>query len=240
MKKLILTAAMIVMAVAMCQAKNPIKGNGNEKKDARTIENYTAISVADGIALNFSRDQLSGIVVSADENVCEYIATEVIGGELVIRFKTGETVKPKKDVVVTVPNNGTVTALTVGANSKFNIKEEIVVEGMTLKLMGGAQVEMKLDARQTVQIEMIGNAKCELTGKAAEMKLVMEGGAKFNGYNFKTKNAACELAGGSDAKIQCNDRIDVADLTGNSSLYFKGDCEIGKVSLKGGSTLGNR
>ena len=213
MKKLILTAAMIVMAVAMCQAKNPIKGNGNEKKDARTIENYTAISVADGIALNFSRDQLSGIVVSADENVCEYIVTEVIGGELVIRFKTGETVKPKKDVVVTVPNNGAVTALTVGANSKFNIKEEIVVEGMTLKLMGGAQVEMKL---------------------------VMEGGAKFNGYNFKTKNAACELAGGSDAKIQCNDRIDVADLTGNSSLYFKGDCEIGKVSLKGGSTLGNR
>lgn len=240
MKKLILTAIMIVMAVAMCQAKSPIKGNGTEKKDARTIEAYSAISVADGIALNFSREQLSGVVVSADENICEYVVTEVVGGELIVRFKTGETVKPKKDVIVTVPNNGMVTALTVGANCKFNVKEDIVVEGMTLKLMGGAQVEMKLDARQTVQVEMIGSAKCELVGKAAEMKLVMEGGSKFNGYNFKTKNVACELAGSSDAKIQCNDRIDVADLTGNSTLYFKGNCEIGKVSLKGGSTLGNR
>ena len=240
MKKLILTVTMVVAAVVMCQAKSPIKGNGAEKKDARTIAEYTAISVADGIALNFSREQLSGVVVTADENVCEYVVTEVVGGELIVRFKTGETVKPKKDVVVTVPNNGSVTALTIGANCKFSMKEEVVVEGMKLKLMGGAQVEMKLDARQTVQIEMIGNAKCELVGKAAEMKLVMEGGSKFNGYNFKTKNAACELAGGSDAKIQCNDRIDVADLTGNSTLYFKGDCEIGKVSLKGGSTLGNR
>jgi hypothetical protein len=87
---------------------------------------------------------------------------------------------------------------------------------------------------------MIGNGKCELAGKADELKLVMEGSSKFNGYNFKTKKAACELAGGSDAKIQCNDRIDVADLSGNSTLYFKGDCEIGFVSLKGGSTLGNR
>lgn len=240
MKRLILTVTMMVMTVAMCQAKSPIKGNGAEKKDARTIESYTAISVTDGIAVNFSREQLSGVVVSADENVCEYVVTEVIGDELVIRFKTGETIKPKKDVVVTVPNNGTITTLTVGAQCKFNIKEEIVVEGMKLKLLGGSQVEMKLDARQTVMIEMIGNSKCELTGKAAEMKLVMEGGAKFNGYNFKTKNAACELAGGSDAKIQCNDRIDVADLSGDSSLYFKGDCEIGKVSLKGGSTIGNR
>ena len=240
MKRFILTAAMVVMAVATCQAKSPIKGNGAEKKDARTIDTYTAISVTDGIALNFSRDQLSGVVVSADENVCEYIVTEVIGGELFIHFKTGENVKPKKDVVVTVPNNGTVAALTVGNNCKFNIKEEIVVEGLKLTLMGGAQIEMKLDARQTVQVEMIGNAKCELTGKAAEMKLVMEGGSKFNGYNFKTKNVSCELAGGSDAKIQCNDRIDIVDLAGNSTLYFKGDCEIGSVKLKDGSTLGNR
>ncbi|MBQ5372481.1 MAG: DUF2807 domain-containing protein [Rikenellaceae bacterium] len=240
MKKLILTVAMIVMATAMCQAKSPIKGNGAEKKDARTIESYTAISVTDGIAVNFSREQLSGVVVSADENVCEYVVTEVIGGELVIRFRTGENIKPKKDVVVTVPNNRMVTALTIGDNCKFNIKEEIVAESMKLTLLGGAQVEMKLDVRQNVQIEMIGNGKCELAGKADELKLIMEGSSKFNGYNFKTKKVACELAGGSDAKIQCNDRIDVADLSGNSTLYFKGDCEIGFVSLKGGSTLGNR
>lgn len=240
MKRLILTAAMIVMAVATCQAKSPIKGNGAEKKDARTIDAYTAISVSDGIALNFSREQLSGVVVSADENVCEYVVTEVIGGELKIHFKTGETVKPKKDVIVTVPNNGTVTALIVGANCKFNVKEEMEVEKIALTLKGGAQIEMKLTARQSVQLEMIGNAKCELTGKTDEMKLVMEGGAKFNGYNFKTKTAVCELAGDSDAKIQCNERIDIADLTGNSTLYFKGNCEIGQVVLKDGSTLGSR
>ncbi len=240
MKKLILTAFTVIVAVALCQAKSPIKGNGAEKKDARTIESYTAISVADGIALNFSREQLSGVVVSADENICEYVVTEVIGGELVIRFKKGETIKPKKDVIVTIPNNGLITALTVGADCKLNIKEEIVVEGMKIKLLGDAQIDMKIDARQTVMIDMVGSAKCELAGNADELKLTMEGGSKFNGYNFKTKVATCELAGSSDAKILCADRMDLADLTGNSTLYFKGNCEIGKVILKGGSTLGNR
>lgn len=240
MKKLILTAIMAVAAIAICNAKAPIKGNGAEKNDARTIESYNAISVADGIALNFSKDHLSGVVVTADENVLEYIVTEVVGGELIIHYKAGENVKPKKTPVVTVPNNGTITKLTVGNNCKFTIKETLDVEGMTIKALGGAQIEMKIDARQTVQVELQGNAKCELTGNAGELKLVMEGGAKYNGYNFKVKNVVCELAGGSDAKVLCSDRIDSADLSGDSTLYFKGDCEIGKVKLKGGSTIGNR
>lgn len=240
MKKLILTIALAVATISFCDAKAPIKGNGAEKSDARTIEPYSAISVADGIALNFSKDHLSGVMVTADENVLEHIVTEVVGGELLIHFKVGENVKPKKNPVVTVPNNGTITSLTIGNNSKFAVKETLDVEGMAIKAMGGAQIEMKIDARQTVQIELLGNAKCELTGNAGELKLVMEGGAKFNGYNFKVKNAVCELAGGSDAKVLCTDRIDAADLSGDSSLYFKGDCEIGKVKLKGGSTIGNR
>lgn len=224
----------------MCQAKGPIKGNGVEKKDARTIEAYNAVSVVDGIALNFAREQMSGVVVTADENVCEYVVTEVVGGELVIRFKSGEVVKPKRNVVVTVPNNGTITSLTVGANCKFNVKEEIAVEGMKIKAVGGAQIELKINAHKSVQVELVGNSKCEITGKADELKLIMEGGAKYNGYNFKVKYATCELAGGSDAKIQCSERIDMADLLGGSTLYFKGDCEISKVTLKGGATLGNR
>ena len=86
MKKLILTIALAVATISFCDAKAPIKGNGAEKNDARTIEPYSAISVADGIALNFSKDHLSGVVVTADENVLEHIVTEVVGGELLIHF----------------------------------------------------------------------------------------------------------------------------------------------------------
>lgn len=240
MKRFILVAAMAIATVAICQAKGPVKGNGVEKNDARTIGAYTAISVNDGIALNFSREHLSGVVVTADENICEYVVTEVMGGELIIRLKSGENIKPKKDIVVTVPNNGMITLLTVNGDSKFTVKEEVVADNMKIKAMGGAQIKMGLDISQVIEIELVGDSKCDLDGKAIEMKLVLEGGSKFNGYSFKTRIANCELAGNSDAKIQCNDRIESAELTGNSSLYFKGECEINKISLKGGSTIGNR
>ncbi len=237
MKKLILTAAVLLSAVALCNAKSPIKGSGVSKNDARTVDSYTSINVANGIALNFSKDQIAGVVVRADDNLMDYIETQVIGGELVIRFKTGEDIKTKTDPVVTVPQNVSLSALTVAAGSKVMGKEQLEVNNLRIKAMGNAQFDLKIDIKQTLQLELTGGAKCELNGSASELNLVMQGGSKFDGYNLKTKNVVCELAGGSNAKITCNGRLDVNELSGNSDLSFKGNCEIGKVVMKSGSTI---
>jgi len=237
MKKLILTAAVLLSAVALCNAKSPIKGSGTAKNDARTVDAYSSINVANGIALNFSKEQLSGVVVRADDNLMDYIETQVIGGELVIRFKTGEDIKTKTDPIVTVPQNVSLSALTVAAGSKVTGKEQLEVNNFKIKAAGNAQFDLKIDIKQTLQLELTGGAKCELNGSASELDLVMQGGSKFDGYNLKTKNVVCELAGGSSAKITCNGHLDINELSGNSNLSFKGNCEIGKVVMKSGSTL---
>lgn len=237
MKKLILTAATVLSVVALCNAKNPIKGNGVAKNDARTVEAYTSINVANGIDLNFSKEQVAGIVVRADENLMEYIETQVIGGELVIRFKAGEDIKAKTNPVVTVPSNLSLSGLSIAAGSKVTAKESLSAGNLKITASGGASFDLKVDVKQTLQLELSGGAKCELSGSTSELVLVLSGGGKFSGYNLKAKNAVCELSGGSDAKITCSGRIDVNELSGGSDLSFKGNCEIGKVVMKSGSTL---
>ena len=63
-----------------------IQGEGPNLAIERPIESFDAISLEGGWELDVRVGELTSVVVQADENLHEYIATEVVDGRLRIRF----------------------------------------------------------------------------------------------------------------------------------------------------------
>ena len=80
--KSILTLIVLLLAVPMLFSQ--VRGNGNVEKQERNVGDFTGIEVRSGIDLVVNQGDQSKLVIEADENLQEYIITEVESGVLKI------------------------------------------------------------------------------------------------------------------------------------------------------------
>ncbi|MDO9274682.1 MAG: DUF2807 domain-containing protein, partial [Lutibacter sp.] len=79
-----------------------IKGNANMQTENRSVSNYDKISVAGSFDVKLVKGKEGAISIIADENLMEYIETEVKDGHLKIQPKKGYQLSSTKTILITV------------------------------------------------------------------------------------------------------------------------------------------
>ena len=100
MKKII-TLGIALCTIAVTNAQK-IKGNGNVVTIERSTDDYDAIAVSGWFNVILVDGQEGKLSIEGEENLLEYIKTEVKEGKLVIKVKKGQTFNllPGKRMVV--------------------------------------------------------------------------------------------------------------------------------------------
>jgi hypothetical protein len=75
-----------------------------------------------------------------------------------------------------------------------------------------------------------------LGGKANNLLIDASAASHLELYDFTVHNARVNLSGASQAKINLDGRLD-ADLSGASTLLYRGEPTLGDISVTGGSTI---
>ena len=81
----VLMIAFICFGITSCidaQFRKTVRGEGNVVKKERTITSFDGITVSSGIDVYLKQGEKESITVEADENLHEYILTEVKDGVL--------------------------------------------------------------------------------------------------------------------------------------------------------------
>ena len=90
MKNLILTLALLV-SVSNVSAQNwsskKTKGNGSIVTEDRTVDAFNKLKVGGSFRVVLTSDRTKEVSIKTDENLMDYIITEVKDGALIIKMK---------------------------------------------------------------------------------------------------------------------------------------------------------
>jgi len=194
----------IVLAVVSCA-----RGEGPMVDESRPIGPVTRIEASAGVQVKVTIAAAGPIVVHAQANIQDKLATDVRNG--ILRIEATEDFVVSDPVVVDVP----VPSL----------------DGVSLS--GGASIEIHDLTADTLDVELSGGARATITGSVSTLTLSATGGAVASLAGLSVEAVSVELNGGATADLLATGSVN-GSATGGSQLHVSGGAAI-DVATSGGA-----
>ena len=232
--RIILSLIVSIMAVSTGFAQ--VRGSGNVVKQERDVGNFTGVSVSSGIDLTVKQGDKCALVIEADDNLQEYIISEVKENVLHIYVKRNTNIRESHgmDAHVTVSDLNKLSVSGGGDVQSLNI---IKSDKLSIDVSGGGDLSFDLTANQ-LDCDISGGGDISLDGGIGELDASISGGGDLQ-FEGELGMLDLNMSGGGDAEISGggNASAAVVNLSGGGDISMNMACEKIKISVSGGGDV---
>ena len=230
MKKIVTLSLALLTVATYGQWGKKIKGNGNVVTIERTVGEYDEISSAGWFDVELVEGNEGTLTLKGEENLLEYIKTEVKNGELVIKKEKGVNLQPstwKSGIKITVPVE-TIRAVRLSGSGDVVSKTTLKSDDFMASVAGSGDVELAIEA-QNLKASISGSGDMELEGRATNLEVSVSGSGDINAYDLVADNVDAQVSGSADLEVTANKMIR-ARVSGSGDITYKGNPE--KIDTK--------
>ncbi len=191
---------------------NGVQGDGVGKTETRDVTEFTEISVDGTVKLDLQAGPLDKLTISGDENLLPLVATEVVGGKLVIH--EDKPVHSKTPLVVSVHAPAVARIETSGVAN-------VVASGLT---------------GPSFTFTSSGVTESELSGTVGNLEIDSTGVGAVKAAGLTCKNAHVTVSGAGGVEVNATDKLKV-DVSGAGSVKYRGTPQVEK-SVSGAGSVG--
>lgn len=189
-----------------------VKGSGNTATDARNASGFKGVDVGGVFQVEITAQKEFGVEVEADDNLLQYIKTDVRNGVLYI--ETSKKIAPIGPIRVRV-----------------NAPE---IEH--LDVSGVANVTANDIKASEFGIDSSGASKVKVSGEAGTLTVDVSGATKIDAENFQVGDANIDASGASGVTLNVSGELK-ADASGASKILYTGTPSRVVKSTSGGSRV---
>lgn len=226
---LIITSALILSS---CTFNLGTKGNGNIVSQERAIsESFNKISANSGIDVYLTKGTDARIIVETDENLQQFIETEVKNGKLEITTskKIGWS-KAKKVYVTFIDLNEIQAASGASIVSNSLIKSE----NLSLNSSSGGELEIEVFSKALVAQTSSGS-EIKVRGKSSSFSANASSGSEIDAKELQTIEAKVQASSGADIKLQVRDKLTAQASSGAEIQYYGNPLSVDANKSSSGS-----
>lgn len=211
MKKLLLLAVLAGLALG-CSKVTGKQGSGTAKTETRSLTGFKQIEANGAVNLDITFAPEYSVTVEADDNLLEYVTSEVSGDTLVIGSKDRINPKTKINIKITMP------------------------ELARLDINGASTGDIPGFKGDKLDLNLNGASKVKISGEVKDLKARASGASGIDAEGLKAENADVDSNGAS--KIMVNAAGDLkAEASGASSVTYVGDPKSLKQNSSGASSV---
>ena len=211
-----------------------IKGNGDITTITRNISDYNKIGIGGDFNVSLVKGEEGEITIKADENLLEYIETEVEKGNLSIKVKKGYQIRPKKQIEITIPFDE-IEGVSLAGSGAIHTNDIIKSNELKLSLAGSGNIDLHVSAKD-LDTNIAGSGNITLKGTTDKFECSIAGSGNLNGYDLKTNVANAKIAGSGNVKVNAIDEIH-AKIVGSGNVLYTGNPEIVKSKSAGSGSV---
>ncbi len=229
--------SLLFVATSYGQWKS-IKGNGNMTTVTRTTDSYDAIKCAGSMDFILVNGTEGTIKIEGEENLLEYIVTEVKDNVLKVKVKKGKSLKSNKNktIKITIPFKDISRVSLSGSGDLWN-KDVINATNLDVALSGSGDIV--LDVKTTsIEGSISGSGDLTLKGSTNNLEAKVAGSGDFHGFNLQANNTEVSVAGSGDAEVVSNQSIR-ARVAGSGDIVYKGNPEKEDTKVAGSGSITN-
>ena len=221
MKTRILISMIIVFAIHSCtmgQIKPKLTGSGKVVTKERKASYFNAVKVSSGIDVYLTQGNKESITVEADDNLHEYIRTEIKNNTLKVYSDANIRKAKAKKVYVTIKDVEKISASSAG-----DIFGENTIKTNELSLSASSAGDIRLSVVVDIlNCNISSSGDIRLEGSADELKADLSSAGDLNAYDLKTRIATVSTSSAGDAKIFVTEKLK-ATASSAGDIYFMGD-----------------
>lgn len=225
MKKLkILTVAVIMLSIPVyvsCQ-RATVSGNGNVTTQERNVKPFNGLNVSTGIDVFMKQgDNNEVLKVETDENLHEYILTEVRGDVLHIYTETNIRHAEKKRVYVTMKD-----VKSIKTSSAGDVVGETPVKTDLLELSASSagNITLEVTARE-INVNISSSGDVSLSGKTDMLEADLSSAGDLNASDLVAREADISASSAGDADINVVEKL-TARASSAGDINYSGDPKL--------------
>jgi hypothetical protein len=235
-RRVILSLVLAAGLAASC-VPTVLEGSGNLATESREVGGIRAVTLAGVGNLVVRQTGAEALTVTADDNLVEYIRTEVRGGTLIIELDPrapGTIVKPSVTPVfdlqiaviegIAASGSGSVAADTLRA------------ETISIAVSGSGDVRMASLDVDGIEAAISGSGDVVLAGRARAQTIAVSGSGRYSASELASSSAAVGVSGSGDARVWAADALDIS-ISGSGSVAYYGDPDVTKRVSGSGRVL---
>jgi hypothetical protein len=262
-KHLILAVFILALVTLACTISFPgvdigsegVRGSGDVVDEERPVSGITSVSVANQGDLYIELGEQEKLVIEAEDNLLEYIESDVRGGELVLKTSRGVNIRNTKPIryyltvialeEIAVFSSGDINApefeadrFTIDVNSSGDVNvvgldvTELVID---VSSSGDVTVGELVADQLDVTISSSGNLTIR-EGDVEEQDISISSSGDYDARNVQGQRATVRISSSGDATIRVSDELE-ARLTSSGDLYYIGNPSVDARESSSGDVI---
>lgn len=213
-----------------------VRGNGNVVEQERSVGPFTAVSVSGGIDLSLQQGEQPALTIVSDENLQEYIISEVEGGTLKIYIKKNTNIQHRTQLLARVTVSE-LNKVSVSGGGDVESLNRINAEDLSISISGGGDLDFELGAGRVI-CSMSGGGDVDMEGSIREFKATLSGGGDLE-LDGDIGTLDLNMSGGGDASVSSTGTGSsvIISMSGGGDLNLDMACEKIKVTVSGGGDV---
>jgi hypothetical protein len=210
-----------------------IKGNEISITVLREVSNYDKIIVSGSLYIELFKGDEGKITIKADENLTDYIITEVKNGELKIKTENGYQINSNKKITITIPFD-VIDEISLAGSGNINSEDILNTKDLKLSLAGSGIINVPVSSKILIS-NIAGSGIINVSGETDDFSCNVAGSGNINGYDLIAKKTTVKIAGSGNVSVNALNEI-YANITGSGNVYYIGNPGIEKgISFGSGS-----
>jgi hypothetical protein len=200
---LVIILTLGITACAYGQIRRTVYGNNQVVKKERDAGNFSGLRVSSGIDVYLKQTGDESIVVEADENLHDYILTEIRDGILNVYTEANIREAEMKRVYVTMKDINSLKTTSAG-----DIIGETPVKTEKLELSASSAGDIKLVVyAKVIEANISSSGDVTLTGEVDILDASLSSAGDLNAFGLDVREAEVSASSAGDADISVSERL---------------------------------
>jgi len=236
MKQKILTILSFIFVTAFfssCILGPSVRGNGNVIEEQRKTGSFDEIKVSRGMNVYISQGDVQKIVVEADENLMDYIETNIEGNALKVTTSANIRNSKSKKVFVTVTDISNIHAT---AGSNIFSETEISANDLEVSSTAGSNIKLSVSVKN-LDVSASAGANIMLEGQAENATEKASAGSNIKSEDLTVKDCSAHVSSGANIWVKVTGEMEGKASSGGNVFYYGEPASIDSETSSGGNII---
>jgi hypothetical protein len=209
-----------------------VRGSGDVIVDDREVRDFEKIQISGVGRVVITQGDSESLSVETDDNLLEYIETDVKGDTLEIGFSKDTSFGVGGGRKVLEPTEGftfrisvvDLTRISLAGAAKVEV-DKLKTDQLDIQLSGAGDISVDDLNGDQLDVQISGAGDVDLAGKVGEQVIVLEGLGRYQAYDLESQNATVSISGAGGANLWVNETLEVT-ISGAGDVKYYGSPEV--------------
>lgn len=233
--KILLVSLVVLFVSTACAipfGSRLVKGSGKIVVEDRDVRNFEEILVTGAGRIIITQGDSESLTIETDDNLMEYIETDVKGKTLEIGFKDGTVLSSGGGGRALEPTDGFIfrisvidlTNITISGAAKIEV-DKLKTDSLNIVLSGAGDINLDDLNAHKLDVLISGAGDVMVVGAVDTQNVSLSGFGRYQGFDLKSQEATVTISGAGGAEVWVSDSLEVV-ISGAGDVKYYGSPDM--------------